>query len=105
MKTIQKYAGIVAFAAMVSLASCRQDAGEASGSDSETTPNDSSGAVSRSALGQDEGKQKKIGGYPSNQSNLNSDSTSRLHDDNDVVLDKPEDQKPQKDKPNKHEHQ
>ncbi|REA60883.1 hypothetical protein DSL64_13355 [Dyadobacter luteus] len=105
MKTIQRYTGILAVAAMVTFASCSKDAGEASGSDSETTPNDSSGTVSRSALGQDEGKQKKIGGYPSNQSNLNSDSISRLHDDNDVVVDKPESEKSQKDKPLKHEHQ
>ncbi|HEV7381728.1 MAG TPA: hypothetical protein VGN64_18155 [Dyadobacter sp.] len=105
MKTIQKYAAMLSVAVVITMASCGKDAGQASGSDTETTPNDSSGAVSRSALGQDEGKQKTISGYPSNQSNLNSDSISRRHDDNDVVIDKSEDQKPQKDKPNKHEHQ
>ena len=52
----------------------------ASGSESQTTKNDSSAAESRSAIGTDEDNQKKESGYPSNQSNLNSDSTSRKHD-------------------------
>jgi uncharacterized lipoprotein NlpE involved in copper resistance len=51
-----------------------------SGSESQTTPNDSSAAASRKAMGTAEDNQKDSLGYPSNQSNLNADSTSRKHD-------------------------
>jgi hypothetical protein len=105
MKNLKNYAAVFSVLAALSLTSCGKDGGQSqgSGSSSETTPNDSSGATSRSALGVDEGQQRDKLGYPSNQSNLNSDSTSRLHDDNDVVG-KPQEEK-MKDKPNKHVHQ
>lgn len=51
-----------------------------SGSASQTTPNDSSGATSRSTSGVGEDNQDDSLGYPSNQSNLNAYSTSRKHD-------------------------
>lgn len=54
---------------------------EGSGSTSQTTPNDSSGAASRAAIGTGEDNQDDSLGYPSNQSNLNADSTRRKHDD------------------------
>jgi len=68
-----------------------------SGSDSQTTPNDSSGAASRKDIGVGADNQNEVAGYPSNQSNLNSDSTSKLHDDDTTST------KPLKDKPNKHQ--
>lgn len=72
------------FSALLFLSACNNGAdksqGGTSGSESQTTKNDSSGAESRSAIGTNEDNQKKESGYPSNQSNLNSDSTSRKHD-------------------------
>ena len=50
------------------------------GSTSQTTPNDSSGSESRKDMGLGEDNQKDSLGYPSNQSNLNSDSTRKKHD-------------------------
>ncbi|MDR6804728.1 hypothetical protein J2Y45_002964 [Dyadobacter sp. BE34] len=50
------------------------------GSKSQTTPNDSSGSESRKDMGLGEDNQKDSLGYPSNQSNLNSDSTRKKHD-------------------------
>lgn len=54
---------------------------EGSGSRSETTPNDSSGAESRKDIGVGADNQNDSLGYPSNQSNLNADSTRKKHDD------------------------
>lgn len=51
-----------------------------SGSESQSTPNDSSGAESRKEMGTGEDNQNDSLGYPSNQSNLNADSTSKKHD-------------------------
>ncbi|WP_439585012.1 hypothetical protein [Dyadobacter bucti] len=99
MKTIGKSIGIFSLAIVLLCTSCGKDksAGHDSGSDSQTTANDSSATPSRAALGTGEGGQKDTLGYPTNQSNLNSDSTSRLHDDDTTSV------KPKKDKPNKHE--
>jgi len=99
MKKIKRLIDISTFAAMMFCASCGGGKGansNTSGSESQTTANDSSGAESRSALGVGEDNQKKTLGYPSNQSNLNSDSTSKLHDGDTIA------KKPLKDKPNKH---
>jgi hypothetical protein len=79
-------------AGMLLLASCdttnnRETTIQGSGSRSETTPNDSSGAESRKDIGMDTDNQDKVAGYPPNQSNLNADSTRKKHD-NDV--DKPD---------------
>lgn len=67
------------------LASCdtnnRKTTIEGSGSRSETTPNDSSGAESRKDIGVGADNQVNLLGYPSNQSNLNADSTRKKHDD------------------------
>lgn len=68
------------------LASCdttnnRKTTIEGSGSQSETTPNDSSGAMSRKDMGVGADNQDDSLGYPSNQSNLNADSTRKRHDD------------------------
>ncbi|NIJ52132.1 hypothetical protein [Dyadobacter arcticus] len=46
---------------------------EGSGSATQTTPNDSSGASSRAATGVGDDNQDDSLGYPSNQSNLNAD--------------------------------
>jgi hypothetical protein len=54
---------------------------EGSGSETQSTPNDSSGAESRKAIGTGDDNQNDSLGYPSNQSNLNADSTSKKHDD------------------------
>jgi hypothetical protein len=53
---------------------------EGSGSATQSTPNDSSEAKSVEPLGQGDDNQKDSLGYPSNQSNLNADSTRRKHD-------------------------
>lgn len=72
--------------AAAALASCdtinnREKTIEGSGSRSQTTPNDSSGAESRKDMGVGADNQDDSLGYPSNQSNLNADSTRRKHDD------------------------
>lgn len=72
--------------AAVALASCdttnnREKTIEGSGSRSQTTPNDSSGAESRKDIGVGADNQDDSLGYPSNQSNLNADSTRKKHDD------------------------
>ena len=72
--------------AAVVLASCdtinnREKTIEGSGSRSQTTPNDSSGAESRKDMGVGADNQDDSLGYPSNQSNLNADSTRKKHDD------------------------
>jgi hypothetical protein len=97
MKKLKQGICLTALSTLLLCASCGKEksADGDSGSDSQTTANDSSGAVSRKALGTDEGKQKEMSGYPSNQSNLNSDSTSKRHDVDTI-------KKPAKDKPNKH---
>ena len=82
MKTIKSSIGILALATMLICGSCgkeRTSEGD-SGSDSQTTPNDSSGAESSRAIGIDADNQNDVPGYPANQSNLNSDSTKKLHD-------------------------
>ncbi|MCF2443540.1 hypothetical protein L0657_06185 [Dyadobacter sp. CY345] len=95
MKTIKNSIGLLAVAAMLVCGSCAQEktSDSDSGSDSQTTPNDSSGAESNRALGVDGDNQNDVPGYPSNQSNLNSDSTRMLHDvdttKNGVTKDKP----------------
>lgn len=86
MKSIKSFFTILGLALCVSMSACdtvnnSEKGGEGSGSKSETTPNDSSGAGSRAAMGTGEGNQNDSLGYPSNQSNLNADSTSRKHDD------------------------
>jgi len=99
MKNIKTSIGIFGLAALMFCSSCGKErtSESDSGSDSQTTPNDSSGAESRSAVGVGEGNQKEVGGYPSNQSNLTSDSTGNVHDDDTTS------RKPVKDKPNKHQ--
>ena len=99
MKNIKTSIGILGLAALMFCSSCgKKNTDESdSGSDSQTTANDSSGAESRSAVGVGEGNQKDVGGYPSNQSNLTNDSTSKVHDDDTTS------NKPLKDKPNKHQ--
>ncbi|TDE14497.1 hypothetical protein [Dyadobacter psychrotolerans] len=94
-----KFINILSLAALLAFASCGKENNQSSdsGSDSQTTPNDSSGAESRAASGVAEDNQKKVAGYPSNQSNLNSDSTSRLHDVDTTSA------KMKKDQPNKHQ--
>ena len=83
MKNLKSIAALT-FSTMLFLSACNngteQSQGGTSGSETQTTKNDSSGADSRSAIGTNEDNQKKEAGYPSNQSNLNSDSTSRKHD-------------------------
>lgn len=74
----------LAFSAMLLLSACNngteKSQGGTSGSETQTTKNDSSGAESKSAMGTNDDNQKTESGYPSNQSNLNSDSTSKKHD-------------------------
>lgn len=77
---------ILSFGAVMLLASCdttnnREKTIQGSGSRSETTPNDSSGAESRKDIGVGADNQDDSVGYPSNQSNLNADSTRKKHDD------------------------
>ncbi|MGG7663853.1 hypothetical protein [Dyadobacter sp. BHUBP1] len=77
---------MLSLAASTMLASCdttnnRKTTIEGSGSRSETTPNDSSGAMSRKDIGVGADNQDDSLGYPSNQSNLNADSTRKKHDD------------------------
>ncbi|WAC10594.1 hypothetical protein ON006_22965 [Dyadobacter pollutisoli] len=76
---------IITIGAGVWLSSCgstndRENGIEGSGSKTETTPNDSSGAESKAAMGTNEDNQDDSLGYPSNQSNLNADSTRKKHD-------------------------
>ncbi|MBO9614951.1 MAG: hypothetical protein J7619_19765 [Dyadobacter sp.] len=77
---------MLSFGAAMLLSSCdstnnRETTVEGSGSRSETTPNDSSGAESRKDIGVGADSQDDSLGYPSNQSNLNADSTQKKHDD------------------------
>ena len=99
MKMIRNSIGLLALATMLVCSSCGKEksSDSDSGSDSQTTPNDSSGVESKAAMGTDEGRQKEVSGYPSNQANLNSDSTRRLHDIDTTKKATP------KDKPNKHQ--
>lgn len=85
MKRIQMKLALACLGAGLALASCdttknSEKTIEGSGSQSETTPNDSSGAESRKAMGTGEGNQNDSLGYPSNQNNLNADSTRQKHD-------------------------
>jgi len=82
MKTIKNSIGMLGLAVIMALSSCgkKDDQTKDSGSDSQTTPNDSSGAESRKAMGVGEDNQNEVSGYQSNQNNLNSDSTRKLHD-------------------------
>ncbi|WP_221391868.1 hypothetical protein [Dyadobacter sp. NIV53] len=82
MKTLKNSIAITSMLTLFIFTSCGKtnDSDSKSGSDSQTTANDSSKAESRSAMGVNEDNQDKVAGYPSNQSNLNSDSTSKLHD-------------------------
>ena len=82
MKTIKNSIGILSIITLLACASCgkSETSDSKSGSDSQTTPNDSSKAESREAMGVSDDNQNEVAGYPSNQSNLNSDSTSKLHD-------------------------
>lgn len=85
MKNSKSIIAGLTFAALLAMTACNNgtqnsDENNGSGSATQTTPNDSSGVESKSAMGTDEDNQKKESGYPSNQSNLNSDSTSRKHD-------------------------
>ncbi|MCF0069145.1 hypothetical protein LZD49_01595 [Dyadobacter sp. CY261] len=86
MKRLKANLAAICLGTGILLASCgtandQETTVEGSGSTSETTPNDSSGAESRKDIGVGEDNQKDSLGYPSNQSNLNADSTSRKHDD------------------------
>jgi hypothetical protein len=83
MKNLHK--GLAAIAISICFLSCgtvndKEKTIEGSGSTSETTPNDSSGAASRKAIGVGDDNQDDSLGYPSNQSNLNADSTKKKHD-------------------------
>lgn len=85
MKRLQVKLAWACLATSLALASCdttknSEKTIEGSGSQSETTPNDSSGAESTKAMGTGEGNQKDSLGYPPNQSNLNADSTRQKHD-------------------------
>ena len=82
MKTLKNSIAILGMAALFMCTSCGKtnDSESKSGSDSQTTPNDSSKAESTKAMGVAEDNQNEVSGYPSNQSNLNTDSTSKLHD-------------------------
>lgn len=84
MKNFKLITAAFTICALLFLSGCNNGTdtskGGTSGSETQTTKNDSSGSDSRSAIGTDEDNQKKEAGYPSNQSNLNSDSTSRKHD-------------------------
>ncbi|MCE7042451.1 hypothetical protein [Dyadobacter sp. CY312] len=99
MKILRNSIGTLCLAAALMCTSCGKESNSTndSGSDSQTTPNDSSGAASRAAMGTGEGNQKEVGGYPSNHANLNSDSTRKRHDVDTTS------RKVQKDKPNKHQ--
>ncbi|MCE7042857.1 hypothetical protein [Dyadobacter sp. CY312] len=94
---------ILAFSVVVLLSCGMKEGSETnssgSGSESQTTPNDSSGADSRKAMGVGEDNQNEVSGYPSNQSNLNSDSTRTKHDIDTTTKGS------SKDKPNKHQSQ
>lgn len=86
MKRIKAILATACLGAGVLLASCgttndQEKTIEGSGSTSETTPNDSSGAESRKDIGVGADNQNEELGYPSNQSNLNADSTRKKHDD------------------------
>ena len=77
MKTIKNGLGTLGLIAILACFSCgkKNDGTNTSGSDSQTTANDSSGTSSTKAMGTGEGNQKEASGYPSNQSNLHPDST------------------------------
>lgn len=83
MKNIKNSIGILGLAIILACSSCGKNKSDEndSGSDSQTTANDSSGAESRKATGIAEDNQNDTLGFPSNQSNLNSSATSKLHDD------------------------
>jgi hypothetical protein len=86
MKAIKSILTASALGLCLGLTSCGkvndyEKGSEGSGSASQTTPNDSSGAESTKAMGIGEDNQDDSLGYPSNQSNLNADSTRRKHDD------------------------
>jgi len=85
MNRLQAKLAMLSFGAAMLLVSCdttnnRETTVEGSGSRSETTANDSSGAESRKDIGVGADNQNDSLGYPSNQSNLNADSTRRKHD-------------------------
>jgi hypothetical protein len=86
MKAFKSILAASALAFSIAATSCdtvnnSEKGSEGSGSKSETTPNDSSGAESTKATGVGEDNQNDSLGYPSNQSNLNADSTAAKHDD------------------------
>jgi hypothetical protein len=85
MKNLKSVAVTCAFSTLLFLSACnngkdKNEGSEGSGSKTETTPNDSSGRESSRAMGIDGDNQKEESGYPSNQSNLNSDSTQHSPD-------------------------
>jgi hypothetical protein len=85
MKYLKSTTAALAFTALLFLSACnngtqKNEGSEGSGSKTETTPNDSSGAESTKAMGVDGDNQNDVPGYPSNQSNLNSDSTQHSPD-------------------------
>ncbi|KAA6432771.1 hypothetical protein FEM33_23970 [Dyadobacter flavalbus] len=86
MKQLKTTFAILGFASMILFSSCstennENEGSEGSGSRTEATPNDSSGAESTKAMGVGEDNQNDSLGYPSNQANLNPDSTRSKHDD------------------------
>lgn len=86
MKNLKISFAILSLTSMMMLAACSTEnnentGSEGSGSRTQTTPNDSSGAESTKAMGVGEDNQNDSLGYPSNQSNLNPDSTRSKHDD------------------------
>jgi len=85
MKKLKATVAMACLGAGMLLTSCdttnnREKTIQGSGSQSETTPNDSSGAESRKDIGLGKDNQDDSLGYPSNQSNLNADSTRKKHD-------------------------
>lgn len=84
MKTIKNSFGILSMVVMLLFSACGKDGNQTgeskSGSDSQTTPNDSSGAESRKAIGVGEDDQNENPGFQSTQNNLNADSTRSRHD-------------------------
>ena len=86
MKNLKIAFAALSLTSMLMLGACSTEnnenkGSEGSGSRTETTPNDSSGAKSTKAMGVGEDNQDESLGYPSNQSNLNPDSTRKQHDD------------------------
>ncbi|QRR01116.1 hypothetical protein [Dyadobacter sandarakinus] len=84
MKQFRTMIACLGLALTIGLTSCgtnndSTEGSEGSGSASQTTPNDSSGAESTKPMGVAEDNQNDSAGFPPNQSNLNADSTRTKH--------------------------